>query len=104
MLENQCQYNNSIYPSYLERFCPDPPQPVINGGQYDWDSALEDITPFRHEVTYWCDIARKLKTGEDDDGNDILINDHTMKCEWNQTWSPYDDVSFLMVIKYYHHI
>ena len=80
----------------LDRFCPDPPVP-LQWQQYDWDGNLTTKSPFRHEVTYSCDLARKLNSGVDDNGEDILINEHTIKCEWNQTWSPYDEVRAMQI-------
>ena len=82
---------------FLERYCPDPEEPHPNGGKYNWDIELKDVTPYDTYVTYSCDVGRQfLNTTLDNYTSiyDAIFPTQVKHCEWNQTWSPYDDVSF----------
>ena len=86
-----------IQPYFLERYCPDPEEPHPNGGKYIWDIELKDVTPYDTYVTYSCDVGRQfLNTTLDNYTSiyDAIFPTQVKHCEWNQTWSPYDDVSF----------
>ena len=86
-------YNNFIY---LERYCPDPLPPHENGGKSDWDATLSEVTPFNTTVTYTCDIARQFLDSTAENISSIyeaVFPTQKKYCEWNQTWSPYKEVT-----------
>ena len=84
--------------SLLERYCPDPPEPHENGGQYDWTDDLHLVTPYDTIVTYSCDVARQFLNTSWTNYSSIyhaIFPTQIRHCEWNMTWSPYTDVNKL---------
>ncbi|TRY77253.1 hypothetical protein TCAL_00122 [Tigriopus californicus] len=83
-----------VWPKCLhprEKFCHDPPAPPTNGGIYDWNEKLfaNGTSPFSLEVSYSCDIARKLANQSQlESGQDPLYDEAVLKCAWNGKWSP----------------
>ena len=72
--------------------CPDPHEPDINGGIYDWnkEKLQNNRSPFNSLVTYSCGAGAKFENTEDKDEN----RTKTFVCQWNQTWTTTDrDVS-----------
>lgn len=62
--------------------------PHFNGGEYDWDVVYTNRTTYNTYVSYWCGPARKLATP-----NGTLYNVKSIYCEWNQTWTPDNEVN-----------
>ena len=82
---------------FKERYCPDPEEPHPNGGKFDWDSELKDVTPYDTYVTYTCDVGRQFQNSSMSNFTSIyeaIYPTQVKHCEWNQTWSPYNNVSF----------
>ncbi len=74
---------------FSEHQCPDP-DPPTDGGSYNWYNPSESnkTAHFGMEVTYKCGEGKKFQRK---DGS--LYLEKTLRCEWNQTWSPYNEVS-----------
>ena len=88
---------NHFISFFSERYCPDPEEPHPNGGKFDWDSELKDVTPYDTYVTYTCDVGRQFQNSSMSNVTSIyeaIYPNQVKHCEWNQTWSPYNDVSF----------
>ena len=86
----------------LERYCPDPEEPHPNGGKFTWDSALKDVTPYDTFVTYTCDVGRQFENSSMDNVTSVydkIFPAQVKHCEWNQTWSPYEDVRYLHIYR-----
>lgn len=67
-----------------ERYCPDPPDAHPNGGYHDWDEAIySNVTTFGTDVTYKCDVARRLQNS-----SGFIYDEQVIHCEWDHTWSP----------------
>ena len=79
-----------IFP--IGRYCPDPPSPPTDGGTSDWDSTISGVTLYNTIVTYGCEKARSLAFIESD-GSITHHDTQAFKCEWNQTWTSYAEVS-----------
>jgi hypothetical protein len=87
---------------FLEQYCPNPEPPHENGGEYDWDTSLVDVTRYNTDVTYSCGVARQLLNAASGDNftsiYEVVYPALVRHCEWNQTWSPDRPVS--VVISY----
>ena len=99
---SKCHYavineNCMTWGHFAERYCPDPPDPHENGGLYDWDENLADVTPYDTYVTYSCDTARQFLNSSVTNVSDIyaaIYPTQIRHCEWDQTWSPSKEVSW----------
>ncbi len=92
---NAVRFEGHYYLVIAERYCPDPPVPVENGGLYDWRENMAGVTPYDTIVTYTCDIARQFLNASIENYTSVYDTVYPIqkrRCEWNQTWTPYEEV------------
>ena len=66
----------------LRRLCPKPPPPHPNGGLSSFSTG--DLPLFELEVTYGCEVGRKLERFP---GGPLTDDNITSTCKWDQTWT-----------------
>ena len=58
---------------------------------------MKDVTPYDTYVAYTCDVGRQFQNSSMSNFTSIyeaIYPTQIKHCEWNQTWSPYNNVSF----------